>query len=122
MRLLAFFKHFIDNLSLQKQCRQLSQCVYHVTVRLFNEYKQTKHVLVGHMEGGPCAPPPRTHVNITFFHPWDVLKTIFDVNIVENAACDLERSPKVNFCKNAPIMFKLDTKLNKNHINTNMQK
>ena len=51
--------------------------------------------LVGHMEGGPCAPPPRTLPDLTFFHPWDVLKTIFDVPKVKNAALDLERSMKV---------------------------
>ena len=57
----------------------------------------------------------------TFYYTKEYLKTIFDVNNVENAACDLEGSPKVKFCKNAPIMFKLNIKLNKNHIMTNMQ-
>ena len=66
-------------------------------------------------------PPPRTHVNITFFHPWDVLKTIFDVTL-SKILFDLERSPKVKFRKNVPITFKLCTTLNKNRTITNMQK
>ena len=59
---------------------------------------------------------------LVHFNLYDILKTIVDVNIVGNTACDLERSPKVKICKNAPIMFKLNTILNKNHKKPNKKK
>ena len=55
--------------------------------------------------------PPRTLPDQTYFHSWDVLKTIFDVNFVNNSTFDLERSTKVNFCKKCFNHFQSQCKI-----------
>ena len=55
---------------------------------------------------GPPEPTPRTQLNLTFFHNYDMLKTIFDVNKVKNWPFDLERSSKVKVTKIAPTESK----------------